>query len=93
QQNLRSINAPSDSYQCKNGATPSLECVDPLARPTCSCSCTNGVIFNQILPMSPQKDTNCDSCELEKKKCFDREQECRAEIVSVVKDQEDAKAS
>ncbi|EMD97614.1 hypothetical protein COCHEDRAFT_1019003, partial [Bipolaris maydis C5] len=86
QQNLRSINVLSDSYQCKNGATPSLECVDPLAKPTCSCSCTNGVIFNQTLSVSPQKDNNCDSCELEKEKCFDREQGCRAEIQDVVRD-------
>ncbi|CAN9264190.1 unnamed protein product [Alternaria alternata] len=52
QQLLGSVDLSGSSYKCESGVKPSLACVDPaLNKDTCSCTCTNGIKFDQ--PLDP----------------------------------------
>jgi hypothetical protein len=53
------------------GATPAVTCVDPLTLPTCSCTCPNGIKFNQTLTYSGA-DNFDGSCQTDKSECLQR---------------------
>lgn len=59
---------------------PSVTCTDPaLNNDTCSCTCTNGIIFNQPVPSPSQNnggnDASLDTCQAEKDQYMERERE------------------
>ncbi|XP_014551118.1 hypothetical protein COCVIDRAFT_113710, partial [Bipolaris victoriae FI3] len=69
-----------DSYQCENRMKPSVTCTDPaLNNDTCSCTCTNGIIFNQPVTSPSQNnggnDASLDTCQAEKDQYMERERE------------------
>ncbi|KNG51227.1 wsc domain-containing protein [Stemphylium lycopersici] len=92
QQVLSSLNLPTSSYECKNGVKPSIVCDDASAeKPNCSCTCTNGVTFNQ--PLDPFRSPGSTGgaiddtvCQAEKTECLAREQTSQAELTAL-KDQ------
>ncbi|CAN9080318.1 unnamed protein product [Alternaria alternata] len=51
QQVLSSLGLSGSSYQCDNGAKPSVVCNDASDKHNCSCTCTNGIKFDQ--PLDP----------------------------------------
>lgn len=52
------------------GATPSVECVDTTTKPSCDCTCTNGIRFNQTLSTDEQGSASCGTCDAEKEQCL-----------------------
>ncbi|KAF5851823.1 hypothetical protein GGP41_000577 [Bipolaris sorokiniana] len=52
------------------GAKPSLECVDSTAKPSCDCTCTNGIRFNRTLSTDAPGSASCATCEAEKEQCL-----------------------
>ncbi|EUC50956.1 hypothetical protein COCMIDRAFT_21667 [Bipolaris oryzae ATCC 44560] len=74
-----------NSYQCENGMKPSVTCADPsLNNDTCSCTCTNGIMFNQPVPSPDQSsggnDASLDICQAEKDQYMEREREAMAKL-------------
>ncbi|EUC51170.1 hypothetical protein COCMIDRAFT_31729 [Bipolaris oryzae ATCC 44560] len=49
-----------------DSARPSMECVDSTAKPSCDCTCTNGIRFNQTLSTDAPESPSCSTCEAEK---------------------------
>ena len=72
----------SQSSHIPIGANPSLECVVPSASPSCSCTCSNGILFNQTLTATPPtgSSTHPDTCQADKDQCLQREQQLSAQI-------------
>ncbi|KAJ6282439.1 WSC domain-containing protein [Bipolaris maydis] len=74
-----------NSYQCENGVKPSVTCTDPsLNNDTCSCTCTNGIIFNQPVPSPGQSsggnDASLDICQAERNQYMEREREAMVKL-------------
>ncbi|XP_014557207.1 hypothetical protein COCVIDRAFT_97929, partial [Bipolaris victoriae FI3] len=63
---LGSMDMLNDSYKCANDAKPSLACTDLSLKPTCFCTCSNGVMFDETLPHSSHGTSSCNDCEAEK---------------------------
>ncbi|EMD67463.1 hypothetical protein COCSADRAFT_34263 [Bipolaris sorokiniana ND90Pr] len=82
QQVLGSANPAGTSYQCQNGATPAATCTDPSNVPTCSCSCSNGVMYNESLSAHTSRNPNPfpDTCQAEKDNCLEREKTLTAQV-------------
>ncbi|EUC33242.1 hypothetical protein COCCADRAFT_5179 [Bipolaris zeicola 26-R-13] len=68
--NLGTPDSMRSSYTCGNGAKPSVECVDSTAKPSCDCTCTNGIRFNQTLSTDAPENASCGTCEAEKEQCL-----------------------
>ncbi|RYO17114.1 hypothetical protein AA0111_g11110 [Alternaria arborescens] len=51
QQVLSSLDLSGSSYECDNGAKPSVVCNDASDKHNCSCTCTNGIKFEH--PLDP----------------------------------------
>ncbi|EUC28344.1 hypothetical protein COCCADRAFT_109432 [Bipolaris zeicola 26-R-13] len=70
------------SYQCQNGATPAATCTDPSNVPTCACSCSNGVTYNEPLSAHTSRNPSPfpDTCQAEKGECLDREKILTAQV-------------
>ncbi|RAR06708.1 WSC-domain-containing protein [Stemphylium lycopersici] len=84
QQPLGSLDVSGNVYQCQNGVKPSITCTDSASeKPTCSCTCTNGIIFDQLLPATPLdgSSTAPDSCQAEKQEWLEREQQLSADLI------------
>lgn len=75
---------------------PSIICDSALSdRPNCSCTCTNGITFDQALdPFSSSTNGTPDDsvCQAEKTKCFERERQLNVENASLTKGQQDIAA-
>ncbi|KNG50492.1 hypothetical protein TW65_02167 [Stemphylium lycopersici] len=83
QQPLGSLDVSGNVYQCQNGVKPSITCTDSASeKPTCSCTCTNGIIFDQLLPATSMdgSSTAPDSCQAEKQEWLEREQQLIADL-------------
>ncbi|EUC43151.1 hypothetical protein COCMIDRAFT_38882 [Bipolaris oryzae ATCC 44560] len=82
QQVLGSANPVGTSYQCQNGAAPAAACTDPSNVPTCSCSCSNGVMYNEPLSAHTSRNPNPfpDTCQAEKDDCLEREKTLTAQV-------------
>ena len=62
---------------------PSITCADcSLEKPTCSCTCTKGIIFNQPLPLTSLNGSSTppDSCQAEKQQWLECERQLSADI-------------
>jgi len=73
------------SLHYKPGVKPSVTCTDPLSgQPNCSCTCTNGIAFNQTLPSTYQTDPiSCpsnDDCQADKTQCLSHNDELKAQL-------------
>ncbi|KAJ5061056.1 hypothetical protein J3E72DRAFT_317239, partial [Bipolaris maydis] len=79
---LGSTNPAETSYQCQNGATPATTCTDPSNVPTCSCSCSNGVTYNELLSAHTSRNPNPfpDTCSAERDDCLERERTLTAQV-------------
>lgn len=70
-------------FKKKIGVKPLITCTDPsLQEHSCSCTCTNGISFDQPVPLASQNNsgTNADGCEPEREQWLEREQQLIAEI-------------
>jgi len=45
---------------------PSIQCMDPSLPPSCSCSCSNGITFNQTLSVNLDEEERAHTTKLEK---------------------------
>ncbi|CAN9174240.1 unnamed protein product [Alternaria alternata] len=90
QQVLSSLGLARNSYQCDNGAKPSVVCNDASDKHNCSCTCTNGIKFDQ--PLDPfSSATNGGSsqvadnaeCKADKDFCLEREQQLMTKITEL----------
>ncbi|RYN19465.1 hypothetical protein AA0113_g11421 [Alternaria arborescens] len=92
QQLLGSLDLSGSSYKCDNGVKPSIACVDPAtAHDTCSCTCTNGIKFDQ--PLDPFSSTangssgsgpeNNSACQADKDRLIERQQELMAQVTEL----------
>ncbi|KAH7564038.1 hypothetical protein BM1_01085 [Bipolaris maydis] len=70
-----------NSFQCQNGAIPSVSCASPSDVPDCSCTCTNGITFNQALSIPGSGPGASPECQSEKEACLLREQELATNLV------------
>jgi hypothetical protein len=75
----------SQSLHKRTGMRPSIACTDPSSNNhNCSCTCTNGIVFEQPLPSPSQADgSNGPSlvdCQAGKNECLVREQGLVAEL-------------
>lgn len=72
---------------------PSIVCDSALSdRPNCSCTCTNGITFDQALdPFSSSTNGTPDDsvCQADKTECFERERQLKIENASLIKAQQD----
>ncbi|EMD62739.1 hypothetical protein GGP41_003548 [Bipolaris sorokiniana] len=94
QQAIGSFDDVRSTYQCNNGATPSLECVDSSTQPTCSCTCTNGITFNRNLTMdapSTPSGPPIDNCDAIKADCDERNLQLQQEMADIEQKNVDAK--
>ncbi|KAJ6270732.1 hypothetical protein PSV08DRAFT_409781 [Bipolaris maydis] len=76
------------------GATPSFACTDPLAdKPNCSCTCTNGITFDQPLSLDSQNcpGTPAYDCQVEKDECARQEQVLKDEITKKTQEYNECK--
>jgi len=67
------------------GVKPSIDCTDPSSEsPNCSCTCTNGITFNQTLSSTFPTDTisgpSIDECQEDKTECLTQQDELRAQL-------------
>ncbi|CAN9131097.1 unnamed protein product [Alternaria alternata] len=93
QEILSSLDLSGNSYQCESGVKPSIVCDNASSdRHNCSCTCTNGITFDQPLdPFSSSTNGAPDDsiCQAEKTGCFEREQQLKDENASLTKAQQD----
>ncbi|EUC29303.1 hypothetical protein COCVIDRAFT_50819, partial [Bipolaris victoriae FI3] len=80
QQVLDSSDVFSNSYKCENGAKPTPNCVHPSEKPTCACTCSNGITFNQPLSPNPPTYPSDEACQKAKADCLLREQQLNAQL-------------
>ncbi|KAH6875025.1 hypothetical protein BKA58DRAFT_379094 [Alternaria rosae] len=67
------------------GVKPSVDCTDPSSEsPNCSCTCTNGITFNQSLSSTFPTDTisgpSIDECQADKTQCLSQKDELKAQL-------------
>jgi len=68
------------------GVKPSITCTDPSSdAPNCSCTCTNGITFDQpLLPaLGDGPKIALENCQADKDKLLAREQEVTAELTTI----------
>jgi len=78
------------SFICRSllyqlGVKPSIDCTDPSSEsPNCSCTCTNGITFNQTLSSTFPTDTisgpSIDECQADKTQCLTQNDELKAQL-------------
>ncbi|OWY46760.1 WSC-like protein [Alternaria alternata] len=90
QQVLSSLGLAGSSYQCDNGAKPSVVCNDASDKHNCSCTCTNGIKFDQPLdPFSSATNgggsqvAHDAECKADKDFCLEREQQLMTKITEL----------
>ncbi|RYN19463.1 hypothetical protein AA0113_g11423 [Alternaria arborescens] len=90
QQVLSSLGLSGSSYQCDNGAKPSVVCNDASDKHNCSCTCTNGIKFDQ--PLDPfSSATNGGSsqviddakCKADKEFCLEHEKQLMDQVTGL----------
>ncbi|EUC40161.1 hypothetical protein COCMIDRAFT_44244, partial [Bipolaris oryzae ATCC 44560] len=80
QQVLGSLDVSGNSYKCENGVKPTPNCVDSSEKPTCACTCSNGITFNQPLSLNPPTCPSDEVCQKAKDDCLLREQQLSAQL-------------
>jgi len=63
---------------------PSVQCMDPSVPPTCSCSCSNGINFNQTLSatLAGGSQPSPDTCQADNEQCLQRENNCKDSLAA-----------
>ena len=58
--------------------------MDPSVPPSCSCSCSNGITFNQTLPANlvGGSQVSPDTCQVDKDQCLQRENNCKDSLAA-----------
>jgi len=89
-----SLDLSGNSYQCENGMKPSITCMNPSSNNhSCSCTCTNGIMFQQPLPLSSHiggSSASLADCQAGKNECLAREKDLMDQLDSI-KDCDEAK--
>ncbi|CAN9331401.1 unnamed protein product [Alternaria alternata] len=94
QKPLSSLDLSKTSYQCDNGVKPSIICNDASEKHNCSCTCTNGIKFDQPLDpfsatASGDSGTGHDTeCLAAKNFCLEREQQLMVQVADLTDGQQ-----